>query len=95
VAEDRAVLHQAVVEEHLLPALDVTLGVEHLPGRVHHPLRDRRLGLVGPVGEQAEDEEAEQHNEDDALHPALGNEQSRSFSGHAPPLCVRCAARAI
>jgi hypothetical protein len=83
VPENRAVLHQAVVQEHLLPALHVALGVEHPAGGIDDALGDRRLGLVGAVGEQPEYEEPEQHHQDHGLHPTLGNEQNPPLSGQA------------
>ena len=75
VAEDRAVLHEAVVEEDLLALVDVRRRVEHLPRGVDHALRRRRLGHVGPVGQEPEHEEAEQHHQQDRLHPALRHQQ--------------------
>ncbi len=71
VAEDRAVLHEAVPEKDLLPALDVPGRVDQRPLRIDDTLGDRRLGLIGPVGEQAEDEEAEEDDEQDRLNPTL------------------------
>ena len=95
VAEHRAVLHEPVVEEDLLAALDVALGVEDLALGVDHALGNRRLGLIGAVREQAKDEEADQHDEDDGLHPGLRNEQAPAFSGHASPSVVECEAAAL
>ena len=48
VAEDRPVLHQAVVEEDALPVADLVAGEHRLPGRVHDAIGDRRVGAVGP-----------------------------------------------
>ncbi len=75
VAEDRAVLHQPVVEEDLLAAADVLAGEERLALGVDHALGDRRVGAVGPVGEQAEDEEAEQEDDDRGLDPGLRDQE--------------------
>ena len=83
VAEDRAVLHQAVVEEDLLPALDVPLGVDDGALWIDHALRDRRLRLVGPQRQEAEPEEAEQHDERHGLDPAFRYEQLPPPFGHA------------
>ena len=80
VPEDRAVLHEAVVEEHLLALADVGRGVEHGALRIDEPLGRRRLGLVGAVGQEAEHEEAEQDDEQDRLHPSLRDEQLPSLS---------------
>ena len=57
------------------PLRDVLAGVEHAPVRVDDALRDRRLGHVGAVGEQAEDEEAEQDDQQHRLDPALRDQQ--------------------
>jgi hypothetical protein len=46
-----------------LAALDVLGRVDRRPLRIDDTLGDRRLGLIGPVGEQAEDEEAEEDDE--------------------------------
>ena len=59
MAEDRAVLHEPVVQEDLLPFADVLASEKRLALRVHDPIGDRRVGAVGAVCEQAEDEEAE------------------------------------
>jgi hypothetical protein len=83
VPEHRAVLHEPVVEKHLLAALDVTGGVEDRAVGVHDPLGDRRLRLIRAVGEQAQDEEAEQHDQDHGLDPSLGHEQAPALCGHA------------
>ncbi len=88
VAEHRAVLHEAVVEKDLLPALDVALVVDQLARGIHYALGDRRLGLVGAVGQQPEDEEPEQHHQDHHLDPALGYEQTPALFGQTTPLLV-------
>ena len=59
VAPERAVLHEAVLEEDLLPVLDVLPREERRPGRVGHPLGDRRRVRVGQDGDQREHGEAE------------------------------------
>ena len=74
VAEDRAVLHQAVTEEDLLTLVDLIAGVDDLAGRIDDSLGDRGVGLIGPVSEQAEDEEPDQEDERDDLEPSLGDE---------------------
>ena len=81
VAEHRAVLHEAVVEEDLLAALDVALGVNQLAGGIDDPFGNRRLGLIGAVGQQPQHEEPEQHDQDNGLHPPLRHEQIPAFSG--------------
>ncbi len=76
VAEDRAVLHQAVVEEDPLPVADLVAGEHRLPGRVDDAIGDRRVGAVGPVRQQAEDEEPEQEDDDRGLNPDLRDQES-------------------
>ena len=75
VPEDRPVLHQAVVEEDALPVADLVAGEHRLPGRVHDAIGDRRVGAVGPIRQQAEDEEPEQDDDDRGLNPGLGDQQ--------------------
>jgi hypothetical protein len=75
VAEDRAVLHQAPVQEDLLALADVITRVDDVARRVRRPVRDRRVGLIGPVGEQDEDEEPDDDDEAGDLKPGLRDEQ--------------------
>ena len=83
MAERRPVLHQAVVQEHLLALGDVTAGEQHLAALVDDTRRHRRMLLVLAVGEQAEDEEPDQDHQDDRLHPRTRDQQATSFStGH-------------
>src|SRR4029453_13973565 len=89
VPEARAVLHEAAVEEDLLAALDVALGVQHRTSRVLDAVRYRWLCLVGAVREQPKDEEPEQHHQDDSLQPSLGDQQSPPLSAHAILLSTR------
>jgi hypothetical protein len=89
VPEHRSVLHEAVVEEDLLTALDIALGVEGRARGIHDAVGDWRLRLVGPVRQQPEDEEAEEHYQDDGLDPSLRDEQCPPFSLHAD-LLLRC-----
>ena len=83
VAEDRSVLHETVVEEHLLAALDVPLGVDRLARWVDHPIRDRRLGLVGAIGQQTEHEEPREDDEHGRLQPAPRYQQAPPLLGHS------------
>ena len=46
-----------------------------LPARVHRAIGNRRIGLVGAIGEQDEDEEAGEEDEAGHLEPGAGNEQ--------------------
>jgi hypothetical protein len=75
VAEDRAVLHQPVAQEELLAVADVRTCKDGLARRIDDARRNRGLGLIRAIGEQAEDEEAGEDNEDDRLQPALRDEQ--------------------
>ena len=59
VAPQRAVLHEAVLEEDLLPVLDVLPREQRRPGRVGHALRDGRRVRVGEDGHHREHAEAE------------------------------------
>ena len=83
VAEHGAVLHEPVVQEDLLALADVRAGVEHRALRVDDTLGHRRLGHVGAIGEQPEDEEAEEDDQRDGLDPALGHEQCPPLAAHA------------
>ena len=69
VAEDRAVLHQPVLQEELLAGADVVAGEQRLSGRVDDAVGDRRVGGVGAVGEEAEHRESDQHHQRSDLHP--------------------------
>ena len=96
VAEHRPVLHEAVVEEDLLAALDLALGVNQLTGGIDHPLGNRRLGLVSAVGQQPKYEEPEQHDQDNGLHPPLRHEQISALSGQTnPPGHLRAGALSV
>ena len=81
MAEDRPVLHEPVVQEDLLALADVLAREEDVPLPVDDPLGDGRLRLVGAVGEQAEDEEAEQDDERDGLEPALRDQELTPSGG--------------
>ena len=79
VPEDRAVLHQPVVQEYLLAGLHISGRVEHRPRRIDGALRNRRLGGVGPVRQQPHHEEAEQQHQRDPLDPALRDQKFASL----------------
>ena len=85
VPEDRAVLHQPVVEEDLLAPADVLAGEQGLARGIDDPVGNRRVGCVGPVGEEAEDEEPDQEDDDGRLDPGLRDQEltaSRSLFRH-------------
>ena len=75
VAEDRAELHQPVVEEHLLALADVVPGEEDGAALVDDARRHRRVRHVRPVGEQSEDEEPAEDDEDHRLDPDLRDQK--------------------
>jgi hypothetical protein len=60
VPEDRSILHDPVLEKHLLALAHVLVGEEDLAALVDHPRRNRRLRLVRAVGKKAENEEAKE-----------------------------------
>jgi hypothetical protein len=76
VAEDRAVLHQPVAQEHLLAGEDVLAGEEHPPGRISDPRRDRRRVDRRAIRQVQQDGETDQHHQDCRLNPAIRNDQS-------------------
>ena len=57
VAEDGAVLHEAVAQEDLLTVSDVVTAVDRASARVDGTVGYRRIGLIGAVGEQDQDKE--------------------------------------
>ena len=75
MAEDRAVLHEAVVKEDLLSCADVVAGEKGPAGGVDRPGRDRWVVLVSLVGEDAENQESEQHDQQARLQPTLRDDQ--------------------
>jgi hypothetical protein len=75
VAVDRAVLHQAVAEKDPLTVADVLTSEEDAARLVDHPLGDRRVGRISAVGQEPEDEEAEQEDDYRRLKPDLGDDQ--------------------
>jgi hypothetical protein len=75
VPEDRAVLHEAVAEEQLLPRPYIGAREDLAAAGVDDTDRNGRLGLVRPIGEEPEHEEAEQEHERNRLYPAAGDEQ--------------------
>ena len=75
VTEDRAVLHEPVMKEDLLALADVVARVDDPPAGIDRPLGDRRIRLVGPIGEQDEDEETGENDEPGDLDPCTRDEQ--------------------
>ena len=74
VPEDRAVLHETILEEELLALEDVLPRVQQAPIGEDHALRDRGMVGVGLVGEHAQDREAGQEDDDRGLEPAARDE---------------------
>ena len=77
VAEHRPVLHQPAGLIQLLTAGDVGAGEEGLAGFVDHPLRHRHRRRIGPVGQNAHHQKAEDHHQGDALKPAPADQGLR------------------
>ena len=69
VPDDRAVFHDAVLEEYRLPTADLGAGEEHAPRRVDDLFRDRLLH-VRLAREESEDRETDDDDEDRRLPPA-------------------------
>ena len=70
VAPQRPVVHQGVLEEHLLAGGDVRAGEERVPACVHDLFRDRRSELVRVHGDPDEHGESGGHDEQHAVAPA-------------------------
>src|SRR5215208_6824221 len=87
VAEDGAVLHQAVLEEHSLPGTYVLASEDDLALRIHDPIGDRRLPRARPIRQKPEHEEAKQDHQRHGLNPALRDKQLTPLrsSYHQPP----------
>ena len=76
VAEDCAVLHQAIAQENLLPAGHILAREKHLSVRIHYLKRERWLVGIGPIGEKSQHKETEEKNDSDRLHPASSDKKS-------------------
>jgi hypothetical protein len=87
VPEDRSVLHDPVLEKDPLALAHVPAREEDLAAVVDDPRRNRRLRLVGAVGKEAEDEEADEDDQGDSLDPALRDQELTPSGGRhsAPP----------
>ena len=86
VTHDRAVLLQATAQEDLLTGRDVRTGEDDLALGVDHLLGLRHRVGVGAQGQQAHDEEPEEHHQGHALDPPLRDHQLRA---RARPFQVR------
>jgi hypothetical protein len=75
MAEYRPVLHEAVVEKDLLSRANVVSGEDDLAAGTYDAIGDRRVGLVGAVGKQDEDEEPGEEHDSGDLQPGAGNEK--------------------
>jgi len=64
VAPDRAVVHQAVLQEHLLPSGNVGAGEDDRAGGIDDLGRDRRRVLVSLDRDQDQDAESHHHRND-------------------------------
>ena len=85
VTEDRAVLHEPVVEKDLLPGADVVTREDHPAAGIHDPIGNRRVGLVGAVGEKDQDEEPGDEDESRDLQPGSGDQQLPLAAGRLAP----------
>ena len=74
VAEARAVLHQALAQEQLLPGDHVRTGVDDLSGGRQDPPSDRRVRRVSAIPEKAQDRQTTQQDQSRDLHPHPGNQ---------------------
>ena len=63
------------MKEDLLAVADVVARIDDPAAGIDRALSDRRVGLVGPVGEQDEDEEAGEDDEPGDLDPRTRDEQ--------------------
>ncbi len=73
VAENGAELHHAVAQEHLLAIAHILAGEQHLAGRRDDAVGDRRVGLVGASGHEAEHGETEDADQRHRLDPPLAH----------------------
>jgi hypothetical protein len=80
VAEDRAVLHQAVAQEHPLAGDDVLGGEQHATVGRDDFFWNRWLVLVGAIGQQPQDEEPEGEYQHGGLYPGFRDEQAAAWS---------------
>ena len=71
VAEDRAVLHQAVAQKDLLALQNVRASEQDLALRIDRFAWQRRGAGVSAIGQKAEHEEAEQQHHGHGLGPAF------------------------
>ncbi len=79
VSEHGTVFHEAVSKKDLLATQDIGAGENEAAGRIDGPKRNRGLTGICPVGEQSENEKSKHQDDDDRLHPSLGDEQSACF----------------
>ncbi len=88
VAPERAVLHQAVLEEDLLPVLDVLLREEGGASGVCHSGGNGRSVRVGEDGDQREHAEPEDHHQDDGVTPPRRERLLRRVGRHLGHLSI-------
>ena len=79
--DDRAVLHEAARQEELLTRCDVFAGKEHVAVASDHFVGDGHRSGIGAEGQQPHNEEAEDHHDRDALHPALSDHELATVGG--------------
>ena len=76
MAEDRAVLHKAIAEEHPLSFSDVLVGEEYITSLPYCSRRNRWFVFVRPVREKTQDKETKNHYDGDRLNPAIRDEKT-------------------
>src|SRR3546814_7297837 len=72
VAPDRAVVHQAVFEEHFLAVADVLASEQDLPRVIDDLRRDRRRIVIGKPGDADQLSEPDEHHDENGTDPPWG-----------------------
>lgn len=93
MTHDRAVLLKPAPEEDLLAGGDLLLGEDDLAVGAHDLRRQRHRVRVGAIRKDSHDQEPEDQDEGDALHPSLGDRDLRlrrlsiHTAGHVAHAC--------
>ncbi len=82
VAEDRAMLHQAVLAKHVLPGLNIAPREDRLSGFVHDVGRHGRMLRVNLVGHQPQHGESHEEGENGGLGPPMRNDHVHALRIH-------------
>lgn len=75
MAENGAVLHQAIPQKCPLPDKDLIPREEHISIGIDDTAGNRRFARVGTVSEQPEDHKTNQEYDHSSLDPNFGNQQ--------------------